>query len=156
MYIQELSLSDTEKSYQKFIEHFDSTERFSLPYEKEKNNYDLWLNKTIGLKQGHNSERYYWLKEEMNVIGLGRITPNASKEYAKSWGHIGYYIAVSYRKKGYGTIALDHLLHEIKKFQENEILLRIKVTNIASRKITESNGGLLKKVIDDICIYQIK
>ena len=58
-------------------------------------------------------------------------------------GHIGYEIRPSERKKGYGKMALKEVLIKAKKLELNKVLVTCDSDNIASRKIIETNKGIL-------------
>jgi predicted acetyltransferase len=57
--------------------------------------------------------------------------------------HIYYEIRPEYRNKGYGMKILELGLEEARKIGLKEVILTTKKDNLASKKIIETNGGLL-------------
>lgn len=62
-------------------------------------------------------------------------------------GHIGYSINPTERKKGYGKQMLKQALIEAKKQGLEKVLLTCDSDNQGSRKIIESNRGILEETI---------
>jgi predicted acetyltransferase len=76
-------------------------------------------------------------------------------------GHIGYEIRPSRRRQGYGKLILKYGLEQAKAFGLERVLLTCDEDNLGSRKIIESNGGRLEKIIEvegwpeQVCRYWI-
>jgi len=60
---------------------------------------------------------------------------------------IGYDIAPSFRRNGYGKTILKLALTKAKALGLHKILLTADEDNIASRKIIESNSGKLENIV---------
>ena len=58
-------------------------------------------------------------------------------------GHIGYTVVPWMRNRGYATRALALLLPEAKAEGLTQVELTAEPDNLASRKVTEANGGVL-------------
>lgn len=63
-------------------------------------------------------------------------------------GNIGYHIAPTHRRKGYGTKILALALIEAKKIGLNKVLITCDENNLGSTKIIEKNGGVLANIIE--------
>lgn len=91
----------------------------------------------------------YWLIDNDEFIGRVQIRHELNEELAKTGGHIGYYIRISKRKKGYGKKILELGLKEAKKLGIKKALVTCDVTNFASKKIIEANGGVFENTYDE-------
>jgi predicted acetyltransferase len=87
-----------------------------------------------------------------SVVIRHRLTP----ELSKSGGHIGYHVAPRHRGRGH---ARAMLAAAIRYCRENLCLTRVLVTcavsNTASRRVIEGNGGTLENILDGECRYWI-
>lgn len=63
-----------------------------------------------------------------------------------SFGHIGYKIKFSERRKGYGSEALKLLLEKAWKEEYTELMISCREDNISSSRIIEKNGGILNRI----------
>ena len=66
-----------------------------------------------------------------------------------TWGHIGYGIRPSERRKGYATETLNMLLEEAKKRHIYRILIGSHTSNIGSCKVIEKCGFKFEEEIID-------
>lgn len=66
-------------------------------------------------------------------------------DFLKDFGHIGYSVTPTERKKGYATEMLCQVLKYAKNQGLSEVQLSCKVDNIASRKTILNNGGISKR-----------
>lgn len=87
--------------------------------------------------------------ETREIIGMIQLRC-ALNEYLKDFGgHIGYSIAPSKRRQGYGVKMLQACLVEAKKQGLTKVLLTCDPDNTASRKIIQANGGIyVEKVFE--------
>ena len=105
-------------------------------------------------EQSDNSKVHFipfWLLNNDKVIGLAILKTNIEtdeiwKEYG---GNISYVITPSNRNKGYGTKCLHLALQKCMELGLENILITCDINNIASKKIIESNCGVLKDCITD-------
>ena len=145
-----------------------------LANEKEiplsyKGNYESWLNdilneqKGVNLKEGRVPSTTYFVLDNNKIIGTLSIRHHLLLPSVYNFvGHIGYNVRVSKRKKGYGKEILKIGINECKKMQIEDVLVTCLDSNIASKKIILSQGGILQNKIffeeenENICRYIIK
>ena len=78
-------------------------------------------------------------------------------EYLEKFGgHIGYGIAPSERKKGYGKIQLKLGLEKAKKIGLKKVLITCDDNNIGSAKTIEACGGIYNDTLADAEANRIK
>lgn len=83
----------------------------------------------------------YWLVDGDKYIGRVNIRHKLNTGLKKLGGHIGYSIRPSERNKGYGKLILALGLEKAKALGIKKAMLTCDITNTASRKIIEANGG---------------
>ncbi len=86
--------------------------------------------------------RWKWDGEFCGVIGF-RWQPGTPALPPTCLGHIGYSVVPWKRRRGYATRALALLLDEIRDVGLPYVELTTDVTNVASRRVIEANGGTL-------------
>lgn len=118
---------------------------------KLKTDFNAFVNSLLGKSDENNlspnmvAETVYWLIDEEEFIGRISIRPKLNECLAYVGGHIGYDIRPSKRKHGYGKIILRLGLEKARMLGCFEkVLLTCDEENIGSKKIIESNGGILK------------
>lgn len=127
-------------------------ERFRKYFQKKP--FDEFVETIKGYAKGKNlnpgyvPESTYWLVDKNEYIGRLSIRHRLTKKLLKEGGHIGYEIRPSKRRKGYGKKILKLGLKKAKKLGFNKVLVTCDETNIASKKIIEANGGVLKNKIE--------
>ncbi|MER5267690.1 GNAT family N-acetyltransferase [Actinosynnema sp. NPDC002837] len=82
-----------------------------------------------------------WIVEDGHVLGgiALRLTPD---DHVRTFGHIGYGIRPSARRRGLATWALGRMLDEARSLTLHRVLLVCEDTNTASAKTIERNGGI--------------
>lgn len=90
-----------------------------------------------------------WLVDNDEFIGRVQIRHELNDALRKDGGHIGYIVRPSKRRMGYGTKILKLGIQRAKEMGINTILVTCDVTNIASSKIIQANGGALHDQIAD-------
>lgn len=100
-----------------------------------------------GLRPGYVPEAVYWLVDGGAFIGSVSIRHALTPHLREVGGHIGYAVRPSKRGRGYGKTILKLALPKAKELGIEKVLLTCDVTNIASRKIIEGNGGVLESVV---------
>ena len=94
---------------------------------------------------------YFVINEAGRLVGAVSLRHYLTVEGFRSWGHIGYGIRPSERRKGYGVQALRLALEQAKA----------KNIRTASRRTAENCGGVLENIVrleDDpepVCRYWI-
>jgi predicted acetyltransferase len=84
----------------------------------------------------------FWLiRDGQRVLGTARVRHRPSR-----YGHIGYDIRPSERRKGYGTTILRLVLPKARRIGLKKVQLLCRADNIGSRRIIEKNGGVLESI----------
>ena len=88
----------------------------------------------------------YILVDKMKVVGMLNIRYTLTKEMTEIYGHIGYGVRPTERRKGMATYMLKEALIKCKEKGLTEVTLGCYEDNTASSKtITKNNGMLYKK-----------
>ncbi|MBQ2873269.1 MAG: GNAT family N-acetyltransferase [Bacilli bacterium] len=95
--------------------------------------------------QESNLNDTYILVDNNRILGIVNIRCNIIKEMAEIYGHIGYGVRPSERRKGLATYMLKEALLECKKRGMEEVILGCHKDNIASSKTIINNNGVLYK-----------
>lgn len=105
----------------------------------------------IGLREGWVPCSTFWLIDDKNqILGVIRVRKELNSEYLRNiGGHIGYDIAPSNRRNGYGALILKIGLEKVKSMGINTVLLTCRSDNQASARIIEKNGGIFDSEIQD-------
>lgn len=94
--------------------------------------------------------QYVLLNESQNkILGMGNLRVKLNDYLLNFGGHIGYSIAPSERRKGYGKIILKKLMNEARKGGLNRVLVTCNESNIGSSKIILDNQGILENKLFD-------
>jgi len=104
--------------------------------------------KGLNLPEGWVPATELWLIDKNEFIGRVSIRHTLNDHLLKIGGHIGYYIRISKRKKGYGRAILKLALQKAKKLGILKVLVTCDEGNIGSRKIIEANKGILENIIE--------
>ncbi|MFB9675493.1 GNAT family N-acetyltransferase [Streptosporangium vulgare] len=96
---------------------------------------------------GRMSCMYRWIVEGDRVHG-GIALRYGLDDYVRQFGHIGYGIRPSSRRRGLATWALGRMLDEARALGLDRILIVCEVDNLASAKMIEHNGGALEGIRD--------
>ena len=116
--------------------------------------FEEMLDRIEEVERGENLGEYassstYWLYEDENdkLLGASNLRHYLTEQGLKIWGHIGYGIRPSERKKGYATELLKMTLKEAEKYNIERILLGAYIGNIGSWKVMEKCGGKLENIV---------
>ncbi|MGY3571876.1 GNAT family N-acetyltransferase [Vibrio paucivorans] len=102
----------------------------------------------VNLRHGYVPCSHFWLTNEQQILGAIRIRHNIDNEFlAQEAGHIGYDVAPSYRRKGYGKTMLGLVLAQAKALGLERVLITADEGNVASRRVIEANGGVFENVV---------
>lgn len=88
---------------------------------------------------------YRWIVEGNRVHG-GIALRQGPDDYVLRFGHIGYGIRPSSRRRGLATWALGGMLHEARGLGLDRVLIVCEAANTASARTIERNGGVLEGV----------
>ena len=124
--------------------------------------FPRYIRQQIDMSQGirlppqYVPQTIYWLYVNGKPVGFGKVRDYLNDNLRRIGGHIGYCIRPSERGKGYGKVILHELLIKAREKGIQEALLTCLETNLASRKVIESNHGELDSIIDGECHYWIR
>ncbi len=96
--------------------------------------------------KGSTPQTIYWLVKGDKYLGEIHIRHRAS---GKIPNHIYYDVAPRERNKGYGKLILKLGLEKAKELGLNKVILVCNQNNIASSKIIEANGGILREDVQN-------
>lgn len=85
-----------------------------------------------------------WFVDADEYLGRLGIRHRLTPDLLERGGHIGYDVRVSARRRGYATQMLRDALPIAHGLGIDPALLTCDETNVASRKVIESNGGVLE------------
>ena len=113
------------------------------------------------LKPGRVPSSEFWLIDGDDYVGSISLRHELTEDLVDKGGHIGYKIRPSRRQQGYGTLILCYGLEQARALGLTRVLLTCDEQNLGSRKVIESNGGVLENSIqleawpEKICRYWI-
>lgn len=106
------------------------------------------------VEKGENLGEYassttYWLYNDKTntLLGASNLRHYLTEDGLKLWGHIGYGIRPSERKKGYATRLLKMTMVEAKEKNIDKVLLGAYKGNIGSWKVMEKCGGKFENIV---------
>ncbi len=165
--IKKVSLEDSMEMAE-FLRRFKEEENgFYRPAnEEELNNQDSfkqWLVRKmdesagINLTLGHVQQTLYWIFCDHELAGIGKVRPFLNSQLLINGGNIGYSVISEYRSKGVMSEALRLLLRELLVvYGVQKVLITVQEDNIASRRVVEKNGFILKKIENGKCYYWVE
>ena len=98
-------------------------------------------------KRYSSTTSYFVIDENGRLVGATSLRHYLTCEGFNTWGHIGYGIRPSERRKGYATEALKMMLEEAKAKKIYKVLLGVHESNIGSLKTIEKCGGVLENTV---------
>lgn len=104
--------------------------------------------KGLNLPEDFVSATELWLVDKDEFIGRVSIRHSLTEHLKQVGGHIGYYIRVSKRGKGYGKKILKMGLKKAKQMGIPRILITCDIGNIVSAKVIEANNGVLENIVE--------
>ena len=116
--------------------------------------FEEMLNRVQEVEEGKNlgefaSSTTYWLYDDESdiLLGASNLRHYLTDEGLKLWGHIGYGIRPSERRKGYATKLLELTMKEAKNKNIKRVLLGAYTGNIGSWKVMEKCGGEFENIV---------
>ncbi|MCL1901073.1 MAG: GNAT family N-acetyltransferase [Firmicutes bacterium] len=98
--------------------------------------------KKFNLKENEVPSTTYFAVFKKHIAGVINIKHELNQRL-KSYGHIGYFVFKSFRKKGIATKMLSLALIEAKKLNLETVTICIDKSNIASKKVALKNNLIL-------------
>lgn len=91
----------------------------------------------------------FWLVDDSRTVifGTSRLRHYLTTENEIVGGHIGYDVAPSQRRKGYGTMLLKMTLEKARGMGLKRVLVTCESDNVGSQKIIVHNGGILENEV---------
>jgi predicted acetyltransferase len=161
--IKELELEESNEIYEMiqeigegqngFINSLYATDRSEFT-RKLKRNYEM--SNGINLAEGLVPQKIYWFFVGDRPVGYGKLRHYLTDKLLEQGGHIGYIIRPADRNKKYGSLALEQLVKAAQSKGIREILLTCDEDNVGSRKVIESNNGVLSEMNNGSCKYWIR
>jgi predicted acetyltransferase len=148
-----LPTTDYKTSFLEALKEFQNEGRnLDLNIDDLSADFDTYIHHIVELSEGKNlkpgyvPETVFWLVDNEEYIGKVAIRHTLTEPLMRVGGHIGYEISPSKRMKGYGKKILELAIPEAKKLGLDKVLITCDETNIGSRKIIESSGGVLENI----------
>jgi len=139
-------------------------------YASAKSDFAAYVRGLLDEERGENLREgwvpctHRWLIESTGaIVGVARLRHSINTPFlAENGGHIGYDVAPSHRRKGYGHLALSVALAEAGRVGLTRVLLCAGHDNAASRAIIERQGGELESTTysefwgEQLCRYWVR
>ena len=116
---------------------------------QEYENYEKWLNDIELLKTGQSNNSNisvpattYFAFCDNIIVGNIQIRHYLNDYLLKTYGHIGYGVRPSERRKGYATEMLALALNKCRELGIEKVLVSCDKDNIGSAKTIMKNGGV--------------
>ena len=150
---------DLFKQYKEMMDEWHSDGSIIAPWPlhleySTEDAFDEMLNRIDEVDKGINLDGYassttYWLYDEENnkLIGASNLRHFLTEDGERYWGHIGYGIRPTERKKGLGTLLLKLTIEKAKDRGLNKIYLGANKDNIGSWKIMENCNAKFDKIV---------
>lgn len=124
------------------------------PFENLEN-FAEWIQmldncKNANLDKKYSSTSSYFVTDENDrLIGATSLRHYLTVEGYNTWGHIGYGVRPSERRKGYAVQMLKMMLEEAKLKKIRKALVACHTSNTGSVKVIERCNGRLENIIPD-------
>ena len=98
----------------------------------------------------------FWYVDGSHYLGTVIIRHRLTPELARHGGHIGYHVAPRYRRQGHARAMLATAISYCSDtLGITRILITCDQSNIGSRRVIESNGGVLENILENECRYWV-
>lgn len=92
---------------------------------------------------------YFVVDENFRLIGAASLRHYLTAVGYRTWGHIGYGVRPSERRKGCATEILRLMLEEAGKRRILRVLIGAHADNVGSCRVIEKCGGRLENMVED-------
>ena len=129
-------------------------EEFSYPKLTTEKDVKAYLRRVADYEKGKVPEHHvpssaFWLVDGQQYLGSGDVRHHLNDQLRRLGGNIGYAIRPAGWGRGLGTTNLALLLNEAKKLGIQRPVITCFDENIASYKVIEKNGGILKGKVEN-------
>lgn len=100
-------------------------------------------------KKYSSTSSYFVIDENDRLIRATSLRHYLTAEGYNTWGHIGYGVRPSERRRSYAVQMLKMMLDEAKARKMHKVLVACHTSNIGSVKVIESCGGKLENIVAD-------
>lgn len=100
-------------------------------------------------KKYSSTSSYFVADENGRLVGAASLRHYLTAEGYSTWGHIGYGVRPSERRKGYAVQILKIMLEEAGRRKMHKALVACHTSNIGSVKVIESCNGKLENIVND-------
>ncbi len=136
--------------YQEYCKEFhDHNIKTFVPMKPEKvtkkwfrDSLEFYLRREQGLIEDQPKSICLWAVDGSKFIGEFQLRPELNEEIEKSIGSIGYSVRITEQGKGYGKLILSEGLKYARGLGLKKLILLIDESNIKSRNLCESFGGI--------------
>ena len=117
--------------------------------------YESWLESIQAAATRKASEEFvpatvYFGVKDGRMVGILQIRHTLNQYLLNTYGHIGYGVRPTERRKGYATEMLAIALGKCRELGIEKVLISCDRDNIASAKTILKNGGVYEKdIVDD-------
>jgi predicted acetyltransferase len=129
-----------------------------FPVDEVAANFDDYVRRVLAEKEFWGVPiSTFWYIDGPCYLGSVIIRHRLTSELARHGGHIGYHVAPRHRRLGHATAMLAAAIAYCRNTLEiAQVLITCNQSNITSRRVIESNGGVLENVLDDECRYWVR
>ena len=92
---------------------------------------------------------YFVMNENGRLIGAVSLRHYLTIEGYNTWGHIGYGVRPTERRKGYASCMLKMMLEEAKNKKIYKVLIGCHTSNVGSIGVIENCNGKLDNIVKD-------
>jgi len=153
---------DDKDAYDIFVAEMLKTDGTITPSNAEmhegEDSFQQWLERAAKNSRGEDlkdgrvpSTTFYLFREnEPKILGAIDVRHEDNEMILKKFGHIGYGIAPSERRKGYATEMLQMALEFCKTLEIDKVLVCCHKDNLGSAHTIINNGGVLEsELVED-------
>lgn len=161
VYLKNLSEDDGFEIYN-MLQEIDANDNgfHNKAYGITFDDYKKWIKKEYAVDNGELEnwmvpQTSFWMYDNDEPIGYGRIRHYLNENLEKTSGHIGYAIRKSKRGQGYGNKILKLLIEKCEALKITKIQISANKDNVLSNKVILRNGGIFFKESNGKNFYTI-